>query len=243
MKLPVVALLSLVAFAEAFTVTRLVASPSSSTLRATNNIDDSIARIQKEYNILKETLLKDHVLKKDPVETAEIAEEMIEKAADLAALHRYKQERIIDAAENERLHALDDARRAHLMEVEAHREAEFAELDSRLVEGFEDGDGYEDMERLREHASAHAAHNLEYDAHELEVESSFLELEAEAIEFQAKEILEKVKDYEESLHNSLKRLRQRKMEAIKEEWQQEADKHNAFISKVKELLHKRSQEG
>jgi hypothetical protein len=208
---------------------------SVAALRSTT-YDDVLARLQNEYKELQQTLLRDLAMHKK-VEADQVAQTILEKAVDVAAVERYKQMEIIDEAQKELIHASDDKMRAHALHEQAHAEAMSAEREADLIESIDAA--YEDMERLRDLSVAHAAHHLENDAEDLEIKSAFKELEASSKMDAAADLLKQLEENEAQLKDSLKQLREFRNTKAVEEWKKtEAPKHDMFLDKVKELMNR-----
>jgi hypothetical protein len=208
----------------------LLTSPASSALASSN------PRATNEYRALQETLLRDLAMHKK-VEAEQVAQVILEKAVDVAAVQRYQQMEIVDEAQEELMHATDDRMRAHALHEQAHAEAMSAEHEASLIESLDAG--YEDMERLRDLSVAHAAHNLENDTEDLEITSAFKEVEASSRKEAAEELLKQLEENEAQLKDSLKQMRDFPNTKAIEEWKNaEAPKHKMFLDKVKELMNR-----
>jgi uroporphyrinogen-III synthase len=101
-----------------------------------------LAQLESEYAALQDSLLLElsttNIHGHDHAE--EIVEDMLEKAADVAAFQRYRMEEVVEEATDEMTHARTDRRVAHFVKEQAHREADMvAEFDG----------AYEDLERTR----------------------------------------------------------------------------------------------
>ena len=223
-----------VALTEAFVLLPFnKSSVASVTVLRSTNYDGVLARLQNEYKELQQTLLDDLAVNRK-VEADQVAETILEKAVDVAAVQRYEQMEIIDEASKELMHASDDKVRAHALHEQAHVEAMSAEREAAFVESIDAG--YEDLERLRDLSVAHAAHHLENNAKDLEIESAFKELEASSKMEAAAELLKQLEENEAQLKDSLKQMRDRRNTKAMEEWKKtEAPKHDMFLDKVKEL--------
>jgi hypothetical protein len=198
--------------------------------------DGILARLQNEYKELQQTLLDDLATHKK-VEADQVAETILEKAVDVAAVQRYQQMDIIDEAQKELMHASDDRMRAHALHEQAHAEAVSAEREAASVESIDAA--YEDKERLRDLSVAHASHKLENDAEDLVIKSAFKELEASSKMEAAAELLKQLEENEALLKDSLKQMRDFRNTKAMEEWKKtEAPKHEMFLGKVKALMNR-----
>jgi hypothetical protein len=226
-----------VALTEAFVLLPFNKSGVASvTALGSTSYDSVLVRLQYEYEDLQETLLRDLAMNK-MVEADKVAQTILEKAVDVAAVQRYKQMEIIDEAQKELIHASDDRMRAHALRELAHAEAMSAEREADLIESIDAA--YEEMERLRDLSVAHAAHHLENDAKDLEIESAFKELEASSKMEAGAELLKQLKENEAQLKDSLKQLRDFRNTKAMEEWKKtEAPKHDMFLDKVKGLMNR-----
>jgi hypothetical protein len=212
---------------------------SVAVLRSTT-YDDILARLQNEYKELQDLLLDDLAVD-EKVEAEQVAQVILEKAVDVAAVQRYKQMEIIDEAQKELIHASDDRMRAHTLHEQAHAEAMSAEHEAALLESIDAG--YDDMERLRDLSVAHSSHDLENDAEDLEIKSAFKELEASSKKEAAAELLKQLEENEAQLKDSLRQLRDFHYKKATAEWKKaleewektEAPKHDMFLDRVKDL--------
>ena len=194
-----------------------------------------LAELESEYAALQDSLLLElsttNIHGHDHAEG--IVEDMLEKAADVAAFQRYRMEEVVEEATDEMTHARTDRRVAHFVKEQAHREATH---DADMVMEF-DG-AYEDLEGARDLSVAHADHTLERDAEQLERDSESLELEAGDRKKYALSMLRELREKESELRASLKELRQRKNNHIWEEWRHssEAKEHHSFLQRIREKL-------
>jgi hypothetical protein len=210
------------------------ATPRVMTATQSSANANAIFQIQEDYRLLRERLQQSLAAGKQEIDPIAFTEEMLDKASDLAALQRYQQNEILSQAQKELRHARQDHVLADAIQQQAHIEYMLAKEQADLLEGFEDKDGYEDLERLRDMSVAHAESQLEHDAKELSLESQFLELEAEEKQDRAIELLLRLGGIEKELKETMKALKKYKNEKAMEEWiQQEAPKHEAFINNMK----------
>lgn len=231
------AFLTLVGTAQSFTSPHYVGRASSA-LASSDVNDNEITRIQNEYKELREKVLHSQVDSEDTpaMQADEIATMMLEKAAELASLQKFKQAEIIDEAEAEYRHAHGDVETARNLHRSASQDAVAAEIQASMVESI--GADYEDRERLRDLSVVHAAHQVEHDAHELEVESQFRELEAEAKRDTAAELLQQFEQYERELKATRKELEAFKRDKAVKTWTEEQKKRQqAFLRSAKKQLH------
>lgn len=197
-----------------------------------------LSQLEQEYSELQDSLLLElstmNVHGHDHAE--EIVEDMLEKAADVAAFQRYRMEEVVEEADDEMRHARSDRRAAHFVKEQAHQEAEMAAHDADMVKDF-DG-AYEDLERSRDLSVVHADHLLEKDAERLELDAESLELEAGDRKKYALSMLKELQEKESELRASLKELRQRKNQHNLEEWRHssEAKEHHSFLQRIREKL-------
>eukprot|EP00563_Minutocellus_polymorphus_P020786 CAMPEP_0197719684 /NCGR_PEP_ID=MMETSP1434-20131217/3335_1 /TAXON_ID=265543 /ORGANISM="Minutocellus polymorphus, Strain CCMP3303" /LENGTH=255 /DNA_ID=CAMNT_0043304451 /DNA_START=81 /DNA_END=848 /DNA_ORIENTATION=+ len=197
-----------------------------------------LAELESEYSQLQDSLLLElsttNIHGHDHAE--EIVEDMLEKAADVAAFQRYRMEEVVEEAEAEMKHARSDRRAAHFVKEQAHREAEMAAHDADMVKDF-DG-AYEDLERTRDLSVVRADHLLERDAKQLDWDSETLELESGDRKKYALSMLKELQEKESELRASLKELRQRKNQHSLEEWRHssEANEHLSFLQRIREKL-------
>jgi hypothetical protein len=227
-----------VSLTEAFVVLLRI-NPSVATVLKSTSYDDILVRLQNEYKQLQGKLLRDLAMH-EKIEAEQVAQVILEKAVDVAAVQRYKQMEIIDEADKEMMHASDDRMRAHALQEKAHAEAMSAEREAGLVESIDAG--YEDLERLRDLSVAHAAHHLEDDAGNLAIKSAFSELNAASKKEVATELLKQLEENEAQLKDSLKQLRDARNTKAIEEWKKmEAPNHDIFLDKVKEFMFKLEQ--
>jgi hypothetical protein len=233
-------LLTLVGLARSFTPTLRV--QKTTIFVSSSNVNDNdiaIARIKDEYKELQEKLLEAFADKKDTpaMEAEDIAEVVLEKAADLAAFQKYKQAEMVDAADAEYRHAHGDFVQAQDLHLQSVSDATMAEKQAAMVESI-DAD-YEDRERLRDLAVAHAARQVEHDTRELEVESQFRELEAEVKLDEAATLLQQFEQYERDLKATRKELEEFKREKAMKTWseEKERDRQNSLLRSAKKQLH------
>jgi hypothetical protein len=198
--------------------------------------ENAIAKIQDDYRQLREKLYlglngKQHI---DPIE---FTEELLKKAADMAALQRYHQEEIISEAEKNLRHAHQDHILADAVKQQAHAESVLAQEQAEELEHFEDTkSGYENLERRRDMSVAHTAHHLEEDATELSIEAQFQELEAEEEVDRATDVLHKLEEIEHELKDTVKTLLEYKNEKAMAEWAKH-DVIHAVKTKLTSLDH------
>ena len=199
-----------------------------------------LAKLEEEYSDLQDSLLLElstmNAHGHDHAE--EIVEDMLEKAADVAAFQRYRMEEVVEEADDEMRHARSDRRAAHFVKENAHQEAEMAAHDAGMVKDF-DG-AYEDLERARDLSVVHADHLLEKDAERLELDAETLELEAGDRKKYALSMLKELQEKESELRASLKELRQHKNQRSLEEWRHsfEAKEHHTFLQRIREKREK-----
>ena len=198
--------------------------------------ENAIAKIQDDYRQLKEKLYLGLNGKQD-IDPIEFTEEMLEKAADMAALQRYHQERIISEAEKTLRHAHQDHILADAIKQQAHTESELAQEQAEELEHFEDtNSGYEDLERRRDMSVAHTAHHFEEDATERSIEAQFQELEAVEEVDRATDVLHQLEEIEHELKDTVKTLLQYKNEKAMAEWAKH-DVLHAVKTKLDSLDH------
>lgn len=203
-------------------------------LRMSLENENAIAKIQESYRQMRENLRQSLQSGKD-IDSIAFTEELLQKAADMAALQRYQQERIILEAQKELRHAEMDHVLADAFKQQAHAESVLAEEQLEELEAFDDE--FEDQERLRDLSVAHAAAHIEHDAKELSIESQFHELEANEKKDRAEEFLHQLESIEEELKETIKTVLKYKNEHAMEEWAKaEADKHENFMNTVKTRL-------
>jgi hypothetical protein len=232
MILKTIFLLFLFADTEAFVLLPRI-KPGVAVLRSTS-YDVTLARLQNECKELQETLLHDLSMD-EKVKAEQVAEALLEKAVDFAAVQRYKQMEIIDKAQKELIHASDDRMRAHTLHEQKHAEAMSAEHEAALLDSIDAG--YEDMERLRDLSVSHASHDLENDAEELEMYSSFKEIEAASKKEKADKLLKLIERNEAQFKEALKQLRDLQNKMATKKWEKtEAPKHDLSLDKVKEQI-------
>ena len=168
-------------------------------------------------------------------EAKDVSQEMFEKAADITALEKYKQEEKLADANEHIAHAMGDMQRAQALQEQAHADAKWAEDEAAMVENIDAG--YEDLERLRDLSVSHAAHQLEEDARDLLVEATFQELKAEEEQHDAMELLSMLEQNEQLLKATIKELRGEKNEEAREKWEaHEMLQHVDFIKAAKKIL-------
>jgi hypothetical protein len=229
-----IALLTLVGTAQAFTSPQRV--PRTCTSLASSS-DYDVARIQNEFKELRDQLMQSLTASKGTpaMEVDEIATVILEKSAELAAFQKYKQAEMVEDAEAEYRHAHGDVEMARTLHDNAAQDAAAAEMHASMVESI-DAD-YEDRERLRNLAVAHAAHQVEHDAHELQVESQFKELEAESKRDEAARLLQQFEQYERELKVTRKELEAFKRDKAMKAWSKEQqERQQALIRSAKKQL-------
>lgn len=210
-------------------------SPSTMIARMSLANENAILKLQEEYRQMREKfrhrLLHEQDGVDDDLDTIAFTQELLEKAADMAAFQRYQQEEVVLEAEKELRHAHQDHVLADATQQQAHEESKIAQEELAKLEFFEDLDsGYEDQERLRDLSIAHAASHLEQDAKELSVESQFQEMEASEKKERALEFIRHLEDIEEELKDTLKAVKEYKNDRAMDEWvQREAPKHEHFL--------------
>ena len=210
--------------------------------------NDDIARLQGEFRMLQDALL-DRLAKPEQVTDDEeeeeplgdnayytsaeaVAERMLDVAADAVALQRYKQVQAVERAEMQLHDASEDRRTAAALKGASHLAAHSAEREADLVESVDAP--YEDHERVRELAKAHAAHHREVDAREVELEGIFQELEAEAQQNEARRAIAELREYELRLRESVQQIRRQQCEKALEEWKEhEQHKYDAILDQIK----------
>jgi hypothetical protein len=213
MSLRIVILLSLGGWSRSFLSPSTSRERSAIADRSANAHDADIARVQSEFSDLKKQLFDTKDIK---MKAEDVVQMMLEKAQDLAAFQKYKQEEIFDKANVDFRHAHADLEAAHILHESAAREACGAEREVAMVESVDDA--YEDKERARELAVAHAAQKLEKDARDLEVNAQFQEWEAEAERAQAAEILAEFEKHEKDLKGTLQELQNFRRENLLKTW-------------------------
>ena len=198
--------------------------------------EDHLAKLESDYKSLEDSLLRELATTNDNERAEEIVEDMLEKAADVAAFQRYRMEEIVEEADDVMKLARDDRRRAHFAKDQAHDEAISAAREAAMVEEF--GAAYEDLERARDIAVFHSDHVLEVDAAAIEENSEVIELEAGDRKKQALHLLKELKENEANLRDSLGELRKRKNEQAMGEWRDsdEAKAHASFLEKIRHKL-------
>jgi myosin heavy subunit len=192
--------------------------------------DEAIARLQNEYHELQKHLRQD-LMEKGDIDGTAFAESMLEKAADLAAFQRYKQEEAVGVAQKKTEQAKEDISRAQAANRQAHYDAAAAAEQAALVESIDDE--YEDLERRRDLSVVHAAHHLEEDSEDQIVEALFQELDAEVAEDAAFELLKQLEEHEKQLKETLKELKLFRKGKAMEEWASDLAKHESFLKRVK----------
>ena len=196
--------------------------------------ENAISEIQERYREMRETL-RQSLEAGEGIDPIAFTEELLQKAADMAALQRYQQESIIVDAQKELRHAEMDHVLADAVKQQAHAESVLAQEQVEELEAFEDE--FEDKERQRDLSVAHAAAQIEHDAKELSIESQFHELEAAEKRDRAEEFLHQLQEIEAELRETIKTVLQYKNEHAMEEWAKaEASKHKDFIGAVKTKL-------
>lgn len=160
---------------------------------------------------------------------------MLEKAAEIVAFQRYKQQELIDEAAK-RLHdAIEHSELARAAAKEAHDVAVVAELEASFLET--NAGSYEEEERHRELAVAHTAHDLEGD--ELVVLEAALRREAQArlALNEAKEALEQLKQNAKDIKHSMHDLKEIQCDRKMNMWSKERGLHLlSFMDKAKAFL-------
>jgi hypothetical protein len=212
----------------------MVANRRAVAARMSVDNENAITKIQEEYRQMREELQQGLEGVKD-IDPVAFTEELLQKAADMAALQRYQQEEIILDAEKELRHAEMDRVLADAREQQAHAESVLAQEQVEELEAFEDE--FEDQERLRDLSVAHAAAHIEHDARDLSIESQFHELEASEKKDRAEEFLRQLEGIEAELKETIKTVLKYKNEHAMKEWAKaEAVKHKDFIDNVKTKL-------
>lgn len=197
-----------------------------------------LAKLEEEYADLQDSLLLElstmNVHGHDHAE--EIVEDMLEKAADVAAFQRYRMEEVVEEADDEMRHARSDRRAARFVKEQAHQDAAMAAHDADMAKDF-DG-AYEDLERVRDLSVVHADQLLEKDAERLELNAETMELEAGDRKKYALSMLKELQEKESELRASLKELRHRKNEHSLKKWRHssEAKEHHTFLQRIREKL-------
>jgi hypothetical protein len=171
-----------------------------------------IARLQNEYRTLQDVLFQ--TLEAQKYDKAEdVSEEIFEKAVELNAYQRYQQEeKLVQAG---------------------------AEDEAAMIESF--GHEYEDHERARDLAVAHATHNLEQDLNVNLVQAQFQELKAEVEYRRASDLLRDLQENEKLLKEALEDLRNEKNQHRMEYWKEKEipkrlNAHEAFLWTARKLL-------
>lgn len=202
----------------------------------TPSTEDHLAQLENEYKILQDRLLRDLATTNVHGNAEEIVEDMLGKAADVAAFQRFRMAEVVEEADVEMKRARDDRKRAHFVKEEAHDEAISAAQEAAMIEEF--GAAYEDLERVRDLSVVHADHALEHDASEIEAVSEHVELEAGDRKKQAMLLLKELQENEARLLASLEELRKRKNEQEMEKWREseEGREHTSFLKKVRNKL-------
>ena len=164
---------------------------------------------------------------------------MLEHAVDLTAMERYLQEDYLAASVKEVERAEDKARYSEMLKQEAHKDVIGAEDQAGLLETWESSD--RDKERLRDLSVAHAARELELDAQEMEFDAAFESAVAHMHELEAVKVLKMLLKQENSLKESLKRVRGLQNEEMVDNlFDEELPKHEQLVSFVKKI--KRNEE-
>jgi hypothetical protein len=222
---PLIALL-LIAASTAFTPLPAASHPRTTRSLVTISSaihDEAIARLQNEYRELQKQLTQD-LLEKGEIDGTAFTETMLEKAANMAAFQRYKQEEAVGVAQKKLDQAKGDLSRAQAANSQAHYDAVAAAEQAALVESIDDA--YADLERLRDLSVVHAAHHLEEDSQDQLVEALFQELEAEVEEDTAFELLKQLEEHEKQLKETLEELKVFRNEKAME-------KHESFPKRIK----------
>lgn len=208
-------LLSLLTTGSSFVVVPHHATVTS--LKASSVNDEMLTRLKSEYKELQQRLLSD-LANHNKVDAEEVGEEMIKKASDVAALLRYKQQEIIDAAE--KAIEVADAKRvyAHSLREALHREAMGAEREAKIIDSIDDA--YEDLERVRDLAVSHADHHLEEDMKDLEIVSTLEEAEAFSKQAEATRLLQQLEQNEAELKTMLNELKSLKKDMLMKAWRE-----------------------
>ena len=207
---------------------------ATTVLRMSLDNENSIAKIQEDYREMREKL-RQGLEAGSLLDPIAFTEELLQKAADMAALQRYQQEEIIQDAQKELRHAEMDHVLADAVHQQAHAESQLAQEQVEELEAFEEG--YEDQERQRDLSVAHANAHIEHDAEELSIESQFHELEASEKKDRAEEFLHQLEAIETELKETIKAVLKYKNEHSMAEWAKaEAEKHEDFIKTVKTRL-------
>eukprot|EP00562_Extubocellulus_spinifer_P023138 CAMPEP_0178625024 /NCGR_PEP_ID=MMETSP0698-20121128/7659_1 /TAXON_ID=265572 /ORGANISM="Extubocellulus spinifer, Strain CCMP396" /LENGTH=249 /DNA_ID=CAMNT_0020264163 /DNA_START=15 /DNA_END=764 /DNA_ORIENTATION=+ len=198
--------------------------------------EDYLTKLEGEYKSMEDSLLRELATTNVHGRAEEIVEDMLEKAADVAAFQRYRMAEIVDEADDDMKHARDDRRRAHFVKERAHDEAISAAREAAMVEEFDAA--YEDLERARDLSVVHSDHSLERDAAVLEEESEIIELDAGDRKKQALHLLKELRENEAELRASLDELRKRRNEQAMGEWREseEAKAHSSFLERVRNKL-------
>jgi hypothetical protein len=185
------------------TTTRLLSSSSGSN-------EETLDRLQREFGDMQKTLLDGlaHPDENDKAVSAELAQDMLEKAMNVAAVQRYQQAELLAQAQEQLAHARMDKERAHTILEQAQQDAQGASLEASLVEHVDEV--YEDRERMRDMSVAHAARKMIQDAKDLEVESAFQEMETEVKMEDAEKMMHEFEQNEVELKETLQQLRQMK---------------------------------
>jgi hypothetical protein len=192
--------------------------------------DENIARIAHDFEeIVNEFGVKEQYTDEERIRLTEV---MLEKASEMAAFQKYKQNEILSEAADELAHGRGDAERAGGEQIRVRKDAAASEREAALLESI-DAD-YEDRERLRDLSVAHAATHLEEDLKDLSVEAQFHELKAEVRKEEAEELLHQLEQQERDLKATMEELQNYKKEKNVEKWN---------LQFAKDKLHSRSQEG
>lgn len=178
--------------------------------------DAEIGRLQSEFKHLQDELLDELVHHGHKVDAEDVAERMLDMAADAVAFQRYKKMEDLGEAQDQLNHATGDRLMASVLKEDAHNAAVSAGHETEMLESIDSS--YEDVERHRDLSIAHAAQHLEADAREMELESRFQELEASNEMEEAEKAIEELRDYEIRLRESVKQVRQHKSEKAMNEW-------------------------
>lgn len=207
-------------------ITRL----SSTKVASLASNDDVIAQLQAEYRQLQKQIYDNK-----GIDQGVDIDNLIEQAAKLTAFQRYKVQEIVGETTEEFKRAVGDLAQVKAESRRAHDEAKWASDQMALIESIDAG--YEDMERLRDMAVAHASHDIELGLEAREVEALCHELEAYAKHEEALRLLKKLEEREAELKATLKELRSLNNKEKLEQWATNAvPDHEEFLAQIRQKL-------
>jgi hypothetical protein len=183
--------------------------------------EDVLARIQREYRELQERLLRDLVVTHDYEDAGRLEEQLVEKAAEAAAVRRAQLLRKLSDAEGELQRAVSGKLHARILREAVREEAAQAERDRnwRLVAD---------------------DHELERDAEIAEYRSEYHAELAEQKERSAVRLLRKLQDYESRLQQALQDMRALHKSggsmSLQERIQVVSAQHEDLLDKIKAVI-------